>query len=207
MAVRFVQAHQAAVLAVVVVMAAAGTAGGGYWWYQQRQEEAASRVLARALMAMRGQPPGSAGNPEEASKRLQEVVQQYPQSRSAEEALIELGSLQYNAGKTDQALATYSQYLDAFPRGRFALIAALGKAYSQEAKGDFPGAAQTLSQALESAKTNALAGEAYMALARVYEEMKKTDDAMRVYGEVVEKYGQSHWAQHAMQRMTALKAK
>jgi hypothetical protein len=46
-----------------------------------------------------------------------------------------------------------------------------------------------------------------MTLARVYEEMKKPDDAMRVYGQVVEKDTQTRWAQYALQRMNDLRKK
>ena len=46
-----------------------------------------------------------------------------------------------------------------------------------------------------------------MALARMYEGLKKPDEAMRVYGQVVEKFSQTQWAQHALQRMSALKTK
>jgi TolA-binding protein len=86
-------------------------------------------------------------------------------------------------------------------------MAGLGKAYAQEAKGDLQGATQTLSQLLDREKNDPLAGEAYMSLARAYEGMKKPDDAMQVYGQVVEKYPQTRWAQYALQRMSALKTK
>jgi TolA-binding protein len=85
--------------------------------------------------------------------------------------------------------------------------AGLGKAYALEAKGDFQGASQTLSQTLDRDKEDPLAGEAYVSLARLYEEMKKSDDAMRVYGQVVEKYPQTRWAQYSLQKMSTLKMK
>jgi predicted negative regulator of RcsB-dependent stress response len=205
--VRFVQAHRVAVVAALAVLAVGASSAGGYWWLQQRKEEEASRLLAKAVSAIRGDQPGAAGNPDEASKALQQVVGEFPNTRSAEEALLALGDVQYSAGKIDEALASFSQYLTAFPRGAFTLMAGLGKAYAQEARGDFQGAAQTLSQVLERGKDDPLAGEAYMTLARVYEEMKKPDDAMRVYGQVVERYTQTRWAQYALQRMSALKKK
>jgi predicted negative regulator of RcsB-dependent stress response len=205
--VRFVQAHRAAVVAALAALAIGASVAGGYWWQQQRKEEEASRLLAKAVSAIRGDQPGSAGNPDEASKALQQVVKEFPETRSGEEALLALGNVQYSAGKMDEALASFSQYLTAFPRGRFTLMAGLGKAYAQEAKGDLQGAAQTLSQVLERGKDDPLAGEVYMTLARVYEEMKKRDDATRVYGQVVEKYAQTRWAQYALQRMSALKTK
>ena len=205
--VRFVQAHQVAVVAAAVALSIGASVAAGYWWHQQRQEENASRLLGKALAAMRGERPGSSGNPEEATKLFQEVVKQFPKTRSAEAALIALGNVQYGAGKMDEALTSFSQYLTTFPRGRFTTAAGLGKAYAQEAKGDFQGVAQTLSQILDQDKDDPLAGEAYMSLARVHEEMKKPDDAMRVYGQVVEKYPQTQWARHALQRMSALKTK
>ncbi len=205
--VRLVQAHQVAIVAVVVALAVSAMGATMYWWQLEQQEEEASRILGNAFAAMRSDQPGSTGNSEEAAKFFREIVKQFPNSRSAEESLVALGNLQYGAGKTDDALATFSQYLTTFKRGRFTLEAGLGKAYSQEAKGDFQGAAQTLSQVLDKNKGDPLAGESYMSLARLYEEMKKPDDAMRVYGDVVEKYAQTRWAQRAMQRMSALKSK
>jgi TolA-binding protein len=205
--VGFVRAHRAAVAFAMVALATGASMATGYWWYQQRLGEEASRLFGNGLAAIRGEQPGSSGDPEEAVKLFQEVVRQFPKTRSAEEALIALGNVQYGAGKIDQALTSFSQYLTAFPRGRLRTEAGLGKAYAQEAKGDFQGAAQTLSQILDQDKDDPLAGEAYMCLARFYEELKKPDDAMRVYGEVVEKYSQTRWAQSAVQRMSAIRTK
>jgi predicted negative regulator of RcsB-dependent stress response len=205
--VRFVQAYRRGVVAALVVLAIGASLGGGYWWQEQRKEDEASRLLAKAVSAIRGDQPGSPGNPDEASKALRQVVKEFPKTHSAEEALLTLGSVQYSAGKMDEALASFSEYLTAFPRGAFTVMAGVGKAYAQEAKGDLQGAAQTLSQVLERGKDDPLAGEAYMTLARLYKEMKKPDDAMRIYGQVVEKYAQTRWAQSALQRMNALKTK
>jgi len=203
--VRFVREKRKVVLAAVGGLVAVACMVAGYWWYQERQEEKASPILAGAFTAMRGEQPGSSPDPDGATKRFRDVVQQYPRTRSAEEALIALGNLQYGANKIDEALGTFSQYLSAFPRGRFRVMAGLGKAYAQEAKGDLQGGVQTLSELLDRYKDDPLAGEAYSSLARLYEGLKKTDDAMRVYGQVTERYPQSQWAQRALQRMSVLK--
>lgn len=206
-AIRIVQARRATVLAAVGAVAVLGGAIGGYWWYHERQEADAARVLAAAYAVLRGEQAGKPETQEEAIKKFQEVVEHHRGTRAAEEGLMAIGNLQYEAGKADAALGSYSEYLAAYSRGRFRLMAALGKAYAQEAKGDLQGAAQTLSEALDRDRDNPLAGEAYMSLARFSEGLKKPEDAMRLYGQVVERFNQTNWAQLALQRMSVLRAK
>ncbi len=203
--VQFVQTRWKAVLAAVAALCLVAAAGMAYWWRQEQLESEASRALARASAASRGGQSSTPGNPDEGMKRLREVVQQYGGTRSAEEALIALGNMQYDAGKIDEALGSFGEYLGTYSRGRFRMVAGLGKAYAQEAKGDLQGAAQTLSNVLEQDKNNPLAGEVYMSLARVYEGLRKPDEALQVYGQVVERYSQTQWSQHALQRMGAIK--
>jgi TolA-binding protein len=205
--VRFVQARRRAARTVLVVLVIGAAGGGGYWWYQQREEEEASRLLSKAYAALKSDQRGSPGKPEEAIKGFQGVIEQFPGTRSAEEALIALGNLEYDSGKMREALATFDRYLSAFPRGRFRVMAALGKAYAQETTGDIDGAAKTLSQLLEHDKDDPLTGEAYTSLGRLYEEAKKPDDALRVYEKVIETYPQTRWAQNAVQRMSALRSR
>ncbi len=194
------------IIAVLVALGVAGAAGGGYWWYQERQEDQASRALAGAHAGLvEGQT--TPGNPDETIRRYREVVQQYRGTRSGEEGLIQLGILQSSAGKVDDALGSFTEYLTTYSRGRFRVMAGLGRAYAQEAKGDLQGAAQTLSLLLERDRDDPLAGEAYISLGRTYESLKKPDEAMRVYEQVVERYSQSQWAQRALERMSNLKQK
>ena len=203
--VQFAQARWKLVLAAAAAVCLVGAAGIAYWWHQEQVESEAARALARALVASRGGQPGTPGTPDEGMKGFREVIQQNRGTRSAEEAFIALGNLQYDAGRVDEALGSFSEYLGTYSRGRFRMVASLGKAYAQEAKGDLHGAAQTLSDALDRDKNNPLAGEVYMSLARLYEGLKKPAEALRIYGQVVERYGQTQWSQHALKRMSAIK--
>lgn len=205
--VRFVQARRTAVLAALAALGLLAVAGVGYWWYQARRDEEASRALAQAHAVLRGEQPGTPGSRDEAIKRYREVAQQYRGTPSAEESLIAVGNIQFDAAKMDEAVGSFGEYLAAYPRGRYRVMAGLGKAYAQEAKGDLQGAAKTLSELLDRDKDDPLAGEAYMGLARIYEGLKKPDEAMRIYGQVVERFSQTQWAQQALRRMSALKAK
>jgi predicted negative regulator of RcsB-dependent stress response len=203
--VRFVEAYRTAILAALVALVVSGAVGGGYWWYQERREGEAASALAQAYSAVRERQPRTPGPPDEAAKGIREVAQQYRGTRTGEEALIALGNLQFDAGKVDEALGTYGEYLSVYPRGRFRVMAGLGKASAQETKDDLQGAVQTLSELLDRDKNDPLAGEAYLSLARVYEGLNKPEDAMRVYGKVVEQFSQTQWEQRALQRMNTLK--
>jgi hypothetical protein len=41
----------------------------------------------------------------------------------------------------------------------------------------------------------------------VYEQLRKPEDAIRIYGQVAERFAQTQWGQLALQRMSALKSK
>ncbi len=205
--VRFVQAHRkglvAAAVGVIIILAAVAA----YSWYRIHQGQLARAALAEAEQAMQPETPGKPANTDEAMKRFEAVAKNYRGTESAEEALIRLGNLQYDAGKMDEARATYADYLKTYSRGRFVLPAAIGKAYVDEAKGDYQAGADTLSQALNRSKNSPLAGEGYSDLARLYEEMKKPEDALRVYNQILEQYDQTYWAQQAQRHIASLKAK
>ncbi len=206
-AVQYISGHRTLIISVIAAAAVIAGAAGIFFWYEGRQEAAAQTALAAAEKPPADAKPEAPPNVDETVKRLSEVAAKYPRTVAAEEALIRLGDLRYDAKKYDEALAAYNQYLSQFSRGRFRIMAALGKAYSEEAKGDLQGAANTLSPIVNSAPNDPLAGEAYSTLAHVYEAQKKPEDALRIYGQIAEKFPQTQWAQNALQRMSALKAK
>ena len=205
--VRFVEGHRSFVLAFLVGFVLVSAGGGAYWWYTSRQEREASAALAEAQASLRGDKPGATGNVDAAMQRFRGVSERYRGTEGGEEASIRLGNLQFENGRPDEAMATFDEYLKLYPRGRFVLMAGLGKAYAQEAKGDLQGAAQTLSDLVEKRGDGPLAGEAYSMLGRIYESLKKTDDAVRVYNQIVERFPQTSWAQNALDRMSSLKSK
>jgi len=194
----------AGILAGILVIAA-GT--GVYVWYRTQQEREAQGLLVKAYSAMWGEGTSAQRNPDEAKKVYTEIAAKYAGTVAAEEALIRLGNLQFDGSKYDEAIGTYGSYLATYPRGRFRVMAGVGKAYAEEAKGDLPAAEKTLSQIVDATKDDPLAGEAYTSLAHVYEAMKKPEDALRIYSQIAERFPQTHWAQNALQRMSALKSK
>jgi hypothetical protein len=109
-------------------------AGAGAVWYQDRQEREAQSLLVKAHIALWGETQGGPRNPDEAKKLYAEVAAKYSGTVGAEESLIRLGNLQFDGGKYDEAIATFGTYVTAYSRGRFRIMAGVGKAYAEEAK-------------------------------------------------------------------------
>jgi outer membrane protein assembly factor BamD (BamD/ComL family) len=206
-ALQFGQGHKALVGGILAGALVATAAAGAYGWYQERQERAAQTLFVKAQAALIPDKQGAPVNPEEAKKVYAEIADGYPGTVSAEESLIRLGNLQYDGGKTAEAIVTFGRYLTTYPRGRFRVMAGVGKAYAEEAAGNLPAAEKTLSDLLPTVANDPLAGEAYSSLAHVYEAMKKPEEAARVYGQISERFAQTHWGQNAVQRMGTLKTK
>lgn len=204
---QFGQGHKTLAGVILVGALVAAAAAGAYGWYQERQERAAQTLFVKAQAALVADKQGAPVNPEEAKKVYAEIADGYPGTVSAEESLIRLGNLQYDGGKTAEAIATFGRYRTTYPRGRFRVMAGVGKAYAEEAAGNLPAAEKTLSDLLPTVADDPLAGEAYSSLAHVYEVMKKPEEALRVYGQIAERFAQTHWGQNAVQRMGALKTK
>jgi outer membrane protein assembly factor BamD (BamD/ComL family) len=205
--IHFLQERRRIALGILVAVVVMAGAGAGYFWYQERQEREAQALLAKTQAALRGEKPGTPGNSEEAAKGLAEVVRRFPGTSAAEESLVRLGNMQYDGGKYEDAVATFSKYLATYGRGNFRILAGIGKAYAEDAKGDHQAPVKTLSELVATVKDDPLLGEAYSDLARFYEEAKKPEDALRVYGQIAERFPRTQWEQRALRRMGALKAK
>ena len=206
-ALRFIRERKGLAIGVLVAIVVIAGGSAAYTWHRTVQEREAQGLLVKAYSAMWGNAPGAQRNPDEAKHVYTEIAAKYPGTVAAEEALIRLGNLQSEGSKYDEAVAAYGNYLTSYPRGRFRAMAGIGKAYAEEAKGDLSAAEKTLTQLVESVKDDPLAGEAYSSLAHVYEAMKKPEDALRIYSQIAERFPQTHWAQNALQRMSALKIK
>ena len=203
--IAFLRTHRIAVIAAGIAIVVALIAGLGFLWHQEGRERQADRALAQAYGVLQSQNPQAPADPVEGMKQLRAIAQSYPGTRSAEEALLRLAYMQYDAQKPDEALATFDEYDKAYPRGRFRVMADLGRGYALIAKHDLDAAAQAFSGIVARGASDPLAGEAYMSLARVYETQKKTDEALKIYGQVVEKFPQTNWAQEALQRMSTIR--
>ena len=178
----------------------------GYDWYQSRRDGEASLALIKASAEIRKQ-QDTKGRDEAAIKLFRLVSEQHPGTHAGGEALIRLGHRLYDAGKYDEARDAFGKYVQDYSRGPLRTMAGIGKAYAEEAKGDLGAAEKTLLAAIDGGKDDPLFGEAKLGLARIYEGLKKTDDAVKIYEQLAEKFPQTHWGQYALERMASLRAK
>jgi tetratricopeptide (TPR) repeat protein len=204
--VELVRRYWRVMVGIVVAIVIASGAWMGYAWYRAGLEREASASWVLAIAEVR-KVDGAKERDELALKKFREIAERHRGTSVAGEALIRLGNRLYDGGKYPEAVETFSRYLDEYSRGPLRVMASIGKAYAEEAKGDLPAAEQTLLGVLGSAPGDPLLGEAELELGRVYEAMKKTDEAAKVYTRVAERYPQSRWAQSASDRLTILKAK
>jgi TolA-binding protein len=199
--------YRTALLIALAAATVAGLALAGYSWFQERREGEARASLVLAYAKLRGEKTGETGNPDEAMQIFDSLAGRFAGTVSAEEALIRLGNLQDEKQKFEAAFATFSRYLQEYPRGRYRVLASIGKAYVAETLGRLDDAVKTLTDILITAKDDPIIGEAYASLARMYEIQKKPDEAMKIYGQISEKFPQSQWAQQALQQMSRLRTK
>ncbi len=176
----------------------------GYDWYQSRREAEARDAFLKGASEIRKISDVKLRD-EAAVKQFRLVSEQYAGTEAGGEAMVRLGHRLFDMGKYDEAREAYAKYLQGYSRGPLAMMAALGKAYAEESKGDLAAAEKSLAAAIDRGKDDALLGEAQVNLARVYEGLKKPDEALKVYGQVAETLPQTRWGQFALERMGSLK--
>ncbi|MFQ5882638.1 MAG: tol-pal system YbgF family protein [Candidatus Methylomirabilales bacterium] len=180
----------------------------GWWSYrtlQDEREQAAQTLLTKSLQVLEKAPEGSgSGKPQgtksglvEALQLLGRVRQQYPASKAAEQALLQIGHIFYQLGKYQEALQAYQDYLEQYPTGWWVLLAGLGKGHALEAQGHYEEAAATFRNLTERYKNSAFTVEALMRLGRSLERLNRRSEAIAVYRRVVEEYAGTSWSLQA----------
>jgi TolA-binding protein len=181
----------------------------GWWGYrvwQMKQEGAAQALMTKALvmLAEASKAPDGAkaaavapGHLEQALQLFREIRKEYPSSRAAEEALLQIGNILYRQGEHQGALQAYQEYLERYPTGRLVVLAGLGKAYSLEAQRRYQEAAATFRTLSERYKHDPLAVEALMGLARCLKDLDRPSDAVEIYRRVAKEYPGTAWASQA----------
>jgi len=154
----------------------------GYSAYQNRQERQAREGYYSALEKV---------DPAGQLSKLEEVIQKYPRTRTANLARIAAGHLYFQKKDYARAVTYYQSVLDKGkipPDIRSLLLENL--AYAQEQKGDLSQAASTFSR-LSQGEDETIKEEALLHLARVYQKMGKTQEAKAAYQTFISRYPKS----------------
>ncbi|GAK54816.1 TPR repeat protein [Candidatus Vecturithrix granuli] len=155
--------------------------GKAFKLHQKIQTELASKNQETA-----SETPSDAQNPyQEVIVLYQEIIDQYSGTPSAGRAQYLLGSIAYQRGNYDEAKMLFSAYLKAYAQGTLAVQAEESIGYIFEQQKDFQQALNTFKR-LETRVSDTRKPAILLAIARNYEALGQTEQAITTYQSVVD---------------------
>ena len=164
----------------------------------KRKEEFASRSLNQARAA------AEAGNLPLASSELQKLITAYKGTDAAHEAVITLNQIRLINGQNELAAAGLREFLAANPPAQYVTPARglLGAALENSRR--YAEAGQAYTEASNSADIEYLKAQYLVDAGRAYREGGKTEEAVRAYRTIAEKYPNSPSYTEAQVRLAEL---
>jgi TolA-binding protein len=190
----------------VLAFLAAAAGWWGYHTWMRSQEEAGQVVMTQALIGLEELSEGSEGGKasdtrggrvEEARALLLQIRKEYPSSKAAEQALLQLGNIAYQKADYEKALQMYQEYLEQYPAGSWVILAGVGKGYALEAQGRYEDAAAIFRTLAERYKDSSLVLEALLGLGRSLSHLDRGPEAVEIYRRISEQYAGTSWARQA----------
>lgn len=182
--------HKKSILAAVAAAAVAGIAVLGWWINSTMAAEAAQKLLAEAT--------GIEG--------YRAVVEKYPRSMPAADALMLIAAGQREAGDLAASTAAFQEFLQKFPKHELAGGALLGVGQNQDASGDTKSAMATYQQVVTQYPDSYAAPFAAYSEAEILLRGFQRDEARRSFNMVASRYPQSTAARMASNQLTRLGA-
>ncbi len=163
----------------------------------------AARANERALAQL--EDARSAVNPQTRIGILTDMLERFPNSKPAFEALYMLGNAYYGTDQFGLAKEAFEQLIRKYPKSNYAPVAEEALGYIAEANGDLNGAAVHMKRVTEQYASSHVARRAYMDLGRFYEKLGETDKAADAYEALVSAYPGSIYATEASGRLAELR--
>jgi TolA-binding protein len=182
--------HKKTILAAVAAAAVAGIAVLGWWINSTMAAEAAQKLLAEAT--------GIEG--------YRAVVEKYPRSMPAADALMLIAAAQREAGDLAASTAAFQEFLQKFPKHELAGGALLGVGQNQDASGDTKSAMATYQQVVTQYPDSYAAPFAAYSEAEILLRGFQRDEARRSFNMVASRYPQSTAARMASNQLSRLGA-
>jgi tetratricopeptide (TPR) repeat protein len=181
----------------------------GWYYYRAGKERVARNDLNQAVSLYNM--TASAQGDTAADQRYREalagftaLVENYPDTGSAVEALFYLGESSFQVKEYDKAIDYYTRFLDQSSAGNYLECFALeGLGYCYEEKGDYLKAIEFYKRALE-VQSNAVADLLHLAIARCYDAVHDSGAALDHYKKVTTDKSPSLLLTIARDRITAL---
>ncbi len=168
---------------------------------QQRRREDVFLSLHQAKKDLKGT------HKDKAMVQLKNIVDKYPKSVEALEALLLLGEEYYNLGKYQMCVDLTKHMLK--KKGASSKIGQqllLIQALSFEQMGEFQYAAKTYVRLIDQDPRTYIVPEAKLSLARCYRQLSRDDEAKELYQSVILDYPESNWAQKAASLVALMKS-
>lgn len=191
------------VIAAAAVLAVVGSAIGIYNWKKDGDEALANQTFFNLPPA-----PGATNRvARPAAESLLAVASQFPGTSMGQQAELLAAKTFFTNGKYEDAQRAYYKYLTAHENSPFAAQAAVGVAASLEAQNKIPEATQAYKDALAKYSGSGISGLVRSTLARLSEDQKQYEQALRYYDELTAANQFDVWAQEARERKADLLAK
>lgn len=184
----FWEKNKTAILGGIVLAAVAAIAAASWLVYFNAQREAAQKMLAEST--------DIAG--------FQAVVEKYPKSPAAADALLRIAGAEREAGDSAKSTAAFQEFLDLFPDHPLAGGALLGIGQNQEAGGDADSAIATYQQVVTRYPQSYAAPFAAYSEAEILLRRFQRDEARRSYNMIVTQFPQSPAARMASSQLARI---
>ncbi|MEI8292893.1 MAG: tetratricopeptide repeat protein [bacterium] len=135
---------------------------------------------------------------------LQIVVDKFPKSRCAADALMQIASLERDAGNLEKSTAAFREFLNRFPKHELAGGALLGIAMNQDASGDEKSAMTTCQQVVTQYPASYAAPFAAYTEGEILLRGLQIDDARSRFNMVVTQFPSSPAARMSASQLSRL---
>jgi tetratricopeptide (TPR) repeat protein len=157
----------------------------------ERREAAALNSFHRALEILTSAEDPSSKRYQEALDGFERIQREYPNSKAAQLAQLQLGQGLLESKQYDKAVETYRTLLERNPTERlYRLFALQNLGYAYEGQGDYQRALDSF-QGLVDMGESFLRPSAYISIGRCYEKLGKREEALKKYRIFLEKYPES----------------
>jgi len=152
----------------------------GWYFYRLNYEKNAQKIYSSAFDSYHKN-----SNTEtymNAIKLYKELVEKYPNSNVATNALYSMGNIYFNINEVDKSIDAYKEFIKK-SRGCNELIALayIGTGYCYEVKENFTNALESLDNSIKYGTGTSYEGIIYRNMARIYEEMNNPTKALEYY--------------------------